>query len=143
MYSADYGLSETCFERNRPPVSGQTFFLLSVSFVWSFFYRPPFRVLAILCTEKRQSGEGALAKELVWIFRGIPILGQNAEGCTEEIQSNREAFIGVDPGLPNFVPRISQSPDGLRNGKNTKAPHEDKGRTGAFRLPYTHAIQTS
>ena len=47
-------------------------------------------------------------------------MGQNAEGCTEEIQSNSLSFIGVDPGLPNFVPRISQIPDGLRNGKNRK-----------------------
>ena len=44
LYSVGCGLSETCRERNRPPKSGQTFFLLSVSFVWSFFYRPPFRV---------------------------------------------------------------------------------------------------
>ena len=47
-------------------------------------------------------------------------MGQNAEGCTEEIQSNSGAFIGVDPGLPNFVPRISQSPDGYGTGKAQK-----------------------
>ena len=114
-------------------------FLCPSPFEWSFFYRPPFRVLAILCTEKRQSCEGALAKELVGIFRGIPILGQNAEGCTEEIQSNSGAFIGVDPGLPNFVPRISQSPEGVWNGKNQKL--HTKTRDGQEPLATINQIQ--
>ena len=102
-------------------MSGKAFFLIArLPSSGVFFIDRPFGYWQFFALSKRQSGEGALAKELVWIFRGIPILGQNAEGCTEEIQSNSRAFIGVAPGLPNFVQGIPQLPEGHGTGKTLK-----------------------
>ena len=93
--------------RNRPPESGQTFFLLSVSFVWSFFIDRPFGYRQFFARRRGSQARDHKPRNWSGILREYPYWRQYAEGCRQNSRPIATAFLGVVPGLPTFVPRIS------------------------------------
>ena len=106
-------------------------FILSVSFVWSFFIDRPFGYRQFFTRRRGSQVRGHKPRNWSGILREYPFWRQNAEGCPQNSRPIATAFLGVDPVLPTFVPRISWVPRRARTSKKRKAPHEDQRRTGA------------
>ena len=81
--------------RNRPPESGQTFFLLSVSFVWSFFIDRPFGYRQFFARRRGSQVRGHKPRNWSGILREYPFWRQNAEGCPQNSRPIATAFLGV------------------------------------------------
>ena len=132
LYPADHGFGETCCERNRPPESGQTIFYIVCFLVWSFFIDRPFGNRQFFARWRGSQVRSHKPRNWSGILREYPFWWQNAEGCRQNSRPIATEFLGVVPGLPTFVPRISWVPDGrgrVKRGKlHTKTRDEQEPR---------------
>ena len=103
-------------------------FLLSVSFVWSFFIDRPFGYRQFFARRRGSQVRGHEPRNWSGILREYPFGRQNAEGCRQDSRPIATAFLGVVPGLPTFVPRISQIPDGRGRAKRVKLHTKTRDR---------------
>ena len=117
-------------------------FMLSVSFVWSFFIDRPFGYRQFFARRRGSQVRGHEPRNWSGILREYPFWRQNAEGCRQNSRPTATVFLGVVPGLPTFVPRISWVPDGQRTSKRRKlhTKTRDRQEPTATIIQSTHLI---
>ena len=96
-----------------------------------FFIDRPFGYRQFFARRRDSQQRGHKPRNWSGILWEYPFWKQNAEGCPQNSRPIAIAFLGVVPGLPTFVPRISQIPNWQRRLKKVKAPHQDQRQTGA------------
>ena len=120
MYSVGCGLVKLVVKEIVHPRVVRHSFILSVSFVWSFFIDRPFGYRQFFARRRGSQVRGHKPRNWSGILREYPFWRQNAEGCRQNSRPIAAAFLGVVPRLPTFVPRISQIPDGRGRAKRGK-----------------------
>ena len=72
-----------------------------------FFIDRPFGYRQFFARRRGSQVRGHKPRNWSGILREYPFWRQNAEGCRQNSRPIATAFLGVVPGLPTFVPRIS------------------------------------
>ena len=121
LYSVGIGLSVTscCKKSSTREWSDILLYCLS-PLCGVFFIDRPFGYRQFFARRRGSQVRGHKPRNWSGILREYPFWLQNAEGCPQNFCPIATAFLGIVPGLPTFVPRISQIPDGQRTRKKEK-----------------------
>ena len=124
LYSVGCGFSETCYRKKSSTRewSDILFYCLS-PLCGVFFIDRPFGYRQFFARRRGSQVRGHKPRNWSGILWEYPFWRQNAEGCRQNSRPTATAFLGVVPGLPTFVQRISQIPNWQRRLKKVKAPH--------------------